>query len=69
MRLWGSAVSVARAAIAQARTLPGFDEIVADVDEINAASLRVFEKVGFERIAVHQGAFGNLLVLRLAAGL
>jgi hypothetical protein len=30
--------------------------------------VRVLEKLGFERIAVHQGAFGNLLLLRLAAG-
>jgi len=62
------ATEMARASIAQARTQPGFAEIVADVDEINAASVRVLEKLGFERIAVHQGAFGNLLLLRLAAG-
>jgi RimJ/RimL family protein N-acetyltransferase len=59
---------MARASIAQARTQPSFAEIVADVDEINAASVRVLEKLGFERIAVHQGAFGNLLLLRLAGG-
>jgi RimJ/RimL family protein N-acetyltransferase len=63
----GRATEMARASIAQARTQPGFAEIVADVDEINAASVRVLEKVGFERIAVHQGAFGNLALLRLAA--
>jgi RimJ/RimL family protein N-acetyltransferase len=61
----GFATEMARAAIAQARTQPGFAEIVADVDEINAASVRVLEKLGFRRIAVHQGAFGNLIVLRL----
>jgi RimJ/RimL family protein N-acetyltransferase len=38
---------------------------VADVDEINAASVRVLEKLGFERIAVHPGAFGRLILLRL----
>ena len=59
---------MARASIAQARTPPGGVEIVADVDEINAASVRVLEKLGFERIAVHPGAFGNLLLLRLAPG-
>jgi RimJ/RimL family protein N-acetyltransferase len=63
----GFATEMARAAIVRARTQPGFAEIVADVDEINAASVRVLEKLGFERIAVHQGAFGNLLLLRLAA--
>ena len=64
----GLATEMARASIAQARTQPGFAEIVADVDEIHTASVRVLEKLGFERIAVHQGAFGNLLLLRLAAG-
>jgi RimJ/RimL family protein N-acetyltransferase len=65
----GFATEMTRAAIAQARMQPGFEEIAADVDEINAASVRVLERLGFERIAVQQGAFGNLLVLRLAAGL
>ena len=64
----GFATDMARASITQARTQPGFSEIVADVDEINSASVRVLEKLGFERIAVHQGAFGNLLLLRLASG-
>ena len=63
----GFATEMARAAIAEARKQPGFAEIEADVDEINAASVRVLEKLGFERIAVHQGAFGRLLLLRLAA--
>jgi RimJ/RimL family protein N-acetyltransferase len=62
----GFATEMARASIARARTQPGFAEIVADVDEINAASVRVLEKLGFERIAVQSGAFGNLLLLRLA---
>jgi [ribosomal protein S5]-alanine N-acetyltransferase len=63
----GLATEMARASIGLARTQPGFGEIMADVDEVNGASLRVLEKLGFERVAVHQGAFGNLLVLRLAA--
>jgi RimJ/RimL family protein N-acetyltransferase len=61
----GLATEMGRAAIAQARTQAGFDEIVADVDEINAASVRVLAKLGFERVGVKQGAFGNLLLLRL----
>jgi ribosomal-protein-alanine N-acetyltransferase len=65
----GFATEMARASIGQARAQPGFAEIVADVDEINTASVRVLEKLGFERIAVHQGAFGNLLLLRLARDL
>jgi hypothetical protein len=38
------------------------------VDEVNAASLRVLEKLGFERIAALQGAFGNMFLLRLDVG-
>jgi ribosomal-protein-alanine N-acetyltransferase len=64
----GFATEMARASIAHARTRPGFAEIVADVDEINVASVRVLEKLGFERVAVQAGAFGNLLLLRLPAG-
>jgi RimJ/RimL family protein N-acetyltransferase len=64
----GLATEMARAAIDQARTRPGFDEIVADVDEINAASVRVLQKLGFERVSVSRGAFGNLLLLRLPGG-
>jgi RimJ/RimL family protein N-acetyltransferase len=59
---------MARAAIAHARTQPGFDEIVADADEVNAATLRVLEKLGFERVGVRPGAFGSVLLLRLPVG-
>ena len=61
----GVATEMARAAIAHARTERGFEEIVADVDEINVASVRVLEKLGFERVGVQPGAFGNVLLLRL----
>jgi ribosomal-protein-alanine N-acetyltransferase len=64
----GLATEMGRAAIRQARSQPAFAGIVADVDEINVASVSVLEKLGFERVAVHQGAFGNLLLLRLPAG-
>jgi [ribosomal protein S5]-alanine N-acetyltransferase len=64
----GLATEMARAAIEQARAQPGFDELVADVDEVNAASVRVLEKLGFERVAVDRGAFGTLLLFRLPAG-
>jgi RimJ/RimL family protein N-acetyltransferase len=59
---------MARAAIEQVRRWPSFAEIAADVDEINVASVRVLEKLGFERIAVQPGAFGNLFVHRLPTG-
>jgi [ribosomal protein S5]-alanine N-acetyltransferase len=61
----GYAGEMARAAIAHARTQAGFEAIVAAVDEVNAASLRVLEKLGFERIATQPGHFGNVWVLRL----
>ncbi len=63
----GYATEMARESIAQARRQPSFAEIVASVDEVNVVSLRVLEKLGFERIATQQGSFGNLFVLRLAA--
>jgi RimJ/RimL family protein N-acetyltransferase len=61
----GYAVEMARAAIAHARARAGFERIVAAVDGVNVASLRVLDKLGFERIATQQGAFGGVLVLRL----
>lgn len=64
----GLATEMARAAIAQARTQRGFAEIVATVDEINTGSVRVLETLGFERIGTTPGAFGDILLFRLAAG-
>jgi RimJ/RimL family protein N-acetyltransferase len=61
----GYAVEMARAAITHARARVGFERIVAAVDEVNVASLRVLEKLGFERIATRQGAFADVLVLQL----
>jgi hypothetical protein len=40
-------------------------EIVAGGDEVNAASLRVLEKLGFERTISHPGAFGLMWMYRL----
>jgi RimJ/RimL family protein N-acetyltransferase len=42
---------MATSSIAEARKHKGFATIVASVDEVNAASLRVLEKLGLERIA------------------
>jgi RimJ/RimL family protein N-acetyltransferase len=61
----GYATEMARAAIAWARSQPGFAEIVAGVDEVNAASVRVLEKLGFERTTSHAGAFGQTWMYRL----
>jgi RimJ/RimL family protein N-acetyltransferase len=61
----GFATEMAQTAIAQARNQPGFSEIVAGVDEVNAASLRVLEKLGFERFATMPGSFRNMFLLLL----
>ena len=63
----GYATEMARASIAHARAHGGFGDIVTSVDEVNRASLRVLEKLGFERRGCRPGAFGATLLLRLAA--
>jgi RimJ/RimL family protein N-acetyltransferase len=61
----GFATEMAGAAITWARRRAGFAEIVASVDEMNVASVRLLEKLGFERIASHPGAFGALWMYQL----
>ena len=61
----GYATEMARASIADARANAGFAEIVAGVDEVNAASMRILDKLGFERTATGRGAFGNLFTYTL----
>jgi ribosomal-protein-alanine N-acetyltransferase len=61
----GYATEMARAAISVARTQSWPTPIFAGVDEVNAASLRVLEKLGFVHVATHQGSFGNMFLLRL----
>ena len=63
----GLATEMARACIAEAVKRKAFTEILASVDAINAASVRVLEKLGFERVAIRPGAFGDMLMLRLVA--
>ena len=60
----GHATEMARAAIDHARA-NGFSEIIAGVDASNTASMRVLEKLGFERTATLQGALGDMFTLRL----
>lgn len=61
----GFATEMARASIAEARAHPAFGEIVASVDAVNAASVRILEKLGFDRVGTQPGAFGDMLLLRL----
>lgn len=61
----GWATEMARAAIDHARRHAGLWDVIAGVDNANVASVRVLEKLGFQRIARHPGAFGDASVLRL----
>ncbi|HWX81402.1 MAG TPA: GNAT family N-acetyltransferase [Steroidobacteraceae bacterium] len=61
----GYATEMARTSIARARG-QGFTQILASVDEVNADSCRVLEKLGFERVGTQHGNFGPMFVLRLA---
>jgi [ribosomal protein S5]-alanine N-acetyltransferase len=61
----GYATEMARFCVEQARAQPGFAEIIGSVDEVNAGSVRVLEKLGFQRFATRTGSFGNLWLFRL----
>ena len=61
----GYATEMARTSIAEARRQPGFSTIVASVDEVNVASVRVLKKLGFRKVATRPGGFGNVFVLVL----
>lgn len=61
----GYATEMARTVIAEARRHPGFEEIIAGVDAVNAASCRVLEKLGFAHLDTQPGHFGDTFLLRL----
>jgi len=63
----GFATEMARLCIAEAlwRNQEFADGIVASVDAVNPASVRILEKLGFERFATRPGAFGDMLLFRL----
>ena len=63
----GYATEMAQAVIADARSNAGLTDIIAGVDEVNSASVRVLEKLGFVRTHATQGSFGNLLHYKLTA--
>jgi RimJ/RimL family protein N-acetyltransferase len=62
----GYATEMARAAIAAARARDASAEIVASVDAPNVASVRVLERLGFVHAGATPGAFGDMLLFRLA---
>jgi len=61
----GFATEMAHASIAEARRHAPLDEILASVDAVNAASVRVLQKLGFDRVGTQPGAFGDILMMRL----
>ena len=61
----GYATEMARASIAEARRHPDFATIFAAVDEENVASVRVLDKLGFQRTGTRPGSFGAMLLFRL----
>ena len=64
----GLAREAAAALVDFARARAGLGDISAAVDEPNAASIRVLEKLGFVRIGEAPGAFDRTLRFRLPAG-
>lgn len=60
----GLATEIAAALIAHAREV-GLAPILSAVDQVNAASIRVLEKVGFRRRGECEGAFGAILLYEL----
>jgi ribosomal-protein-alanine N-acetyltransferase len=63
----GYATEMACASITEARRHSVLRTVVASVDEVNVASIRILEKLGFQRIATQPGAFGDVLVFVLDA--
>ena len=63
------ATEMARAAVVEARARRAFREILASVDAVNAASVRILEKLAFQRTEVRPGAFGDMLLFRLTVEL
>ena len=61
----GYATEMARASIAEARRHPDFATILAAVDEVNAASVRVLDKLGFRCAGTRPGSLGAMLLYRL----
>jgi ribosomal-protein-alanine N-acetyltransferase len=61
----GYATEMASACVMRARSVAGFGDIYAGVDEPNVASRRVLEKLGFEAIATLPGRFGRSFLCRL----
>jgi RimJ/RimL family protein N-acetyltransferase len=64
----GLATEAATACVEFARARAGMTAIVAAVDAPNVASIRVLERLGFARCGEVPGAFGSMVLFRLAAG-
>jgi ribosomal-protein-alanine N-acetyltransferase len=64
----GYATEMGQAAIAEARSQPGFDEIIAAADDVNTVSVRVIEKLGFDKIGSVPGPLGSTSLFKLGRG-
>jgi RimJ/RimL family protein N-acetyltransferase len=64
----GYATEMGQACIREARANDGFAVIHASVDAVNVASVRVLEKLGFQRTGTEPGAFGEMYRLQLPPG-
>jgi ribosomal-protein-alanine N-acetyltransferase len=63
----GYAVEMGHAMIDAARRSGTMQDIIAGVDEVNRASIRVLEKLGFVQEGTMQGPLGNGFIYRLRA--
>jgi ribosomal-protein-alanine N-acetyltransferase len=61
----GYATEMARASIDYARSRAGFTDIIAAVDEVNAKSCRLLERIGFARVETVTGNLGPLFLYKL----
>jgi RimJ/RimL family protein N-acetyltransferase len=61
----GMATEIAQALVDYVRECTSMDAIFTGVDEPNGASIRVLEKVGFQRCGAVAGAFGQVVQFRL----
>ncbi|TPV93192.1 MAG: GNAT family N-acetyltransferase [Myxococcales bacterium FL481] len=62
----GLATEMARAVIGHATDQLGHESVLASVDAPNQASIRVLDKLGFQRVRETPGAFGTMYQYRLA---
>jgi [ribosomal protein S5]-alanine N-acetyltransferase len=63
----GLGSELAEAVVRDARERAHLGRVVASVDAVNAYSVRILQKLGFERIETRRGAFGDLWIYASSA--